>query len=208
MTRPVRVTPLGEIVAAPWRGSLMGNRGRLHDAAGQLGQARWRSRAWIACRPAFRGRWRPIMPARGYTALFFWDEACAFAAGHRPCGECRHADLMRFKAAWASAGLPGRTAGEIDRVLHAARIGPDGRQNRPTAAVQDHPSGAMMLAPDGATPLLAWQGALFAWGPEGYRPASVASAHLPLLTPLPILEVLRAGYRPAIRLQATGAASF
>ena len=32
------------------------------------------------------GRWTP---------LFFWDEAVAFAAGHRPCALCRHADFVR-----------------------------------------------------------------------------------------------------------------
>ena len=37
------------------------------------------------------------------TALFFWDEAQALAAGHRPCGECRYLDHQRFKAAWAAA---------------------------------------------------------------------------------------------------------
>jgi hypothetical protein len=37
-----RVTPLGEIIAHPARGTLMGNRGILHDAQQRLGAARWR----------------------------------------------------------------------------------------------------------------------------------------------------------------------
>jgi hypothetical protein len=37
-----RVTPLGEIIADPARGTLMGNRGILHDAQQCLGAARWR----------------------------------------------------------------------------------------------------------------------------------------------------------------------
>ena len=45
--------------------------------------ARWRSRAWICCRLAFRGRHRTVMGA-GYTEIFFLDEATALAAGHRP----------------------------------------------------------------------------------------------------------------------------
>ena len=32
--------------------------------------------------------------------LFFLDEATAFAAGHRPCAECRNADYKRFRALW------------------------------------------------------------------------------------------------------------
>ena len=57
-------------------------------------------RRWIACRLEFRGRWRPIMQPGRWTELFFLDEAAAFAAGHRPCAECRHADFVRFKHAW------------------------------------------------------------------------------------------------------------
>ena len=88
-----RVTPFGEITAQPWRGALMGNRGILHDAQGRLGTARWRHNNWVCCVTEFRGRHRAPMPPPGsptrYTALFFRDEACALAAGHRPCAECR-----------------------------------------------------------------------------------------------------------------------
>ncbi|MEC7963076.1 MAG: hypothetical protein VX201_07380, partial [Pseudomonadota bacterium] len=51
----------------------------------------------------------------------FLDEAVALAAGHRPCHFCRHADAMRFKAAWADANGP-TTAPEMDRILHPARV--------------------------------------------------------------------------------------
>ena len=69
---------------------------------GTLGSARWRSRAWICCVTAFRGRHRAVL-GEGYTEIFFLDEATALAAGHRPCFECRRADALAFAAAWGRA---------------------------------------------------------------------------------------------------------
>ena len=94
-----RVTPFGDIVADAGRGTLMGNRGVLHDAEQRIVRDS-QVRRWIACRLEFRGRWRPIMQPGRWTELFFLDEAAALAAGHRPCAECRHADFVRFKHAW------------------------------------------------------------------------------------------------------------
>src|SRR5262245_37465472 len=94
-----RVTPFGEIVAVPERGTLMGNRGVLHNDAGRIVRS-YQVRRWIACRTTFRGRRRQLLQPHSYTELFFLDEATAFAAGHRPCAECRHTDYQRFKTAW------------------------------------------------------------------------------------------------------------
>ena len=82
-----RVTPGGEIIADPARGTLMGNRGILHDAQQRLGRVRWRHPNWICCLLAFKGRRREVMTPHRYTELFFLDEATALAAGHRPCCE-------------------------------------------------------------------------------------------------------------------------
>ena len=94
-----RGTPTGEIVATPLRGAWTGNRGVLHEGreivrfhAGNL---------WITCALEFRGRHRELWIPNRVTPLFFHDEAGAFAAGHRPCGECRHAEYRAYKAAWA-----------------------------------------------------------------------------------------------------------
>ncbi|MGC1286245.1 MAG: hypothetical protein WA895_25305, partial [Streptosporangiaceae bacterium] len=84
-----RVTPEGEIVADPARGTLMGNRGCLHRADRTLGVTRWRSKMWICCVLRWRDVRRDVMPPGRWTALFFLDEATALAAGHRPCGYCR-----------------------------------------------------------------------------------------------------------------------
>ena len=46
--------------------------------------------------------------------LFFHDEAVSFAAGHRPCAECRRESYDLYRAAWAP-GARGRGAiGEAD----------------------------------------------------------------------------------------------
>jgi len=91
MPLPNRVDPFGAIFADPARGLWMGNRGRLHDGGRTILRA-WQVRRWIICRLEFRGRRRDVMSPRTWTELSFLDEATAFAAGHRPCGECRHGD--------------------------------------------------------------------------------------------------------------------
>ena len=103
MTLQNRVTPFGEIIATPERGAYMGNRGgRIHHNDRQeLQTRRWASRQWITCLLEFKGRHRMVMQPNRYTELFFLDEVTAFAAGHRPCAECRRDDFSRFMTAWA-----------------------------------------------------------------------------------------------------------
>src|SRR5579859_5210937 len=119
-----RVTPFGEIVAVPGRGSLMGNRGILHDARRNIVRDS-QVRRWIACRLEFRGRHRDIMSPGSWTELFFLDEATALAAGHRPCAECRRADYRRFQTAWRDARLSNShapsSADVMDAILHQDR---------------------------------------------------------------------------------------
>lgn len=67
-----RVQPNGDILPLPHRGTLMGNRGILHDDNKRLGVARWRHKAWVCCVLAFKGRKRRLMAAGNYTELFFW----------------------------------------------------------------------------------------------------------------------------------------
>jgi len=194
-----RVLPTGEIVAHPWRGALMGNRGCLHDAERRLGAARWRHANWVCCVTEFRSRHRAPMPPGRYTALFFWDEASALAAGHRPCAECRNADYRRFKAAWAAAGLPADSSAGIDRCLHAARVTRDRRQLTYEAAAADLPDGVYLSIAD--APHLMWQNRLRRWSPGGYADAGpVPAGPVTVLTPRPTVAAIRAGYRPMARL--------
>jgi hypothetical protein len=194
-----RVLPTGEIVADPGRGTLMGNRGGLHDPDRRLGTARWRTKAWICCVLDWKGIQRDVMPPGRWTALFFLDEPTALAAGHRPCGYCRHADLVAYAAAWQrAAGLaaPPR-AGEMDAVLHAERLIPGTRDKRTTAArAGDLPDGTM-IRQAGKVRLLAG-GRLLAWSWAGYRHGGPvpAAEQVEVLTPPSSVAVLAAGYQP------------
>lgn len=203
-----RVTPFGDLVVAPWQGALMGNRGIVHDDERQLGVSRWRHQHWVCCVTEFRGRHRHVMPLpperTRWTALFFWDEAVALAAGHRPCGQCHYQDHKRFKTSWGAAGLPGARAGEVDRVLHRARVTRTRQQIRFQADPRHLPSGTFIVDP--ATPLrplLIWQGSLWHLSLEGqtYMAVDEVPAIATVLTPAPIVEVLRHGYRPQVFLR-------
>lgn len=194
-----RVAPDGGLHAVSARGTLMGNRGgRLHRPDGTLTAARWRSRAWIACRLAFRDRHRTVM-GESYTEVFFLDEATALAAGHRPCFECRRADALAFAAAFARAkgvAAPPR-AGEMDRVLHAERLGPPDVVRRDAL-----PPGAIFRAGDGFRLCVA--DGVRAWSFEGYRPAPDVPASQPVIavTPRSMRAVLAAGYAPDLHPSA------
>jgi hypothetical protein len=199
-------------VALPARGTLMGNRGILHDGRQQLGAARWRHPHWVACLLAFRGHHRPVMHPGRYTELFFLDEAVALAAGHRPCAYCRRADFLRFMAAHrqalAVAGEPDqRLAPDLDRRLHRDRVVSRSRQQvRFTAALDGLPDGVFVCtAADPATPCLLWGGRLWPWQPAGYdRPRSrPAGAAVEVLTPRTTVAALAAGYRPIVHASAT-----
>jgi hypothetical protein len=205
MTRQNRVLPTGDIAALPFRGAWMGNRGILHDNEGRLGRARWRHPHWIICRLAFKGRHREIMAPRRYTELFFFDEAVALAAGHRPCAECRRDSFNAYRAAWARGyACPRPSALEMDRALHAARIDRrTGRQATARAPLALLPDGAFVRA-EGGEPCLLWRGALHAYLGDGYGPPRPAggSEHSEVLTPAPSLAALRGGYPVSVRLPA------
>lgn len=192
-----RVTPLGEIIADPGRGTLMGNRGILHDENREIGPSRWKHKAWIACSLGFRGRRRtPMTPGR-YTELFFLDEATALAVGHRPCAECRRADFNAYRAAWAKAqGLdaPPPSAKAMDDVLHVHRVKPRLREQvHHSRTAADIPDGAFVLI-DGAA-WLVWKRRLLRWSAGGYdRVGELPGGLLTVVTPKPSLKALAAGY--------------
>jgi len=57
MTSQDGVTPSGEVVPTPERGTVRGNRGRLHDGAGLI-RRRWQVRRWLPYRREFVGTMR------------------------------------------------------------------------------------------------------------------------------------------------------
>ncbi len=189
-----RVTPTGDIVAIPLRGAWTGNRGILHRGRDIV---RFHaSDLWITCVLEFRGRrqeqWRP----HHYTFLFFHDEAVSFAAGHRPCAECRRADYNAYRTGWASdLGVEVPSAKDINRQLHGERI-VRGTHRRRLHEVPwtDLPDGAFVLLDQ--TPAVVVGDHLTEWTPDGYaarRPRPVEGIAT-AITPPSTVAVLRAGY--------------
>lgn len=195
-----RVSPFGQLFADSSRGLLYGNRGgRFHREDKTLAARRWASRAWICCLLSFKGRHRPVW-GEGFTGLFFLDEVTAFAAGHRPCFECRRRDAEEFARLW-----PGRRrhkdrayVAEMDAMLHAERL--DGRgKRRHRLAADALPDGAAIVMPGSeGQPAMLRDGKLLRWSSRGYvrvgsRPRRIM---VDVLTPPSILAVLKSGYRP------------
>lgn len=189
-----RVTPLGEIVAIPLRGAWLGNRGILHEGtairrfhAGSL---------WITCVLRFRGRHQQQWQPHHYTHLYFHDEAVAFAAGHRPCGECRRADLDAYRTAWARGlGVDVPRAPELDRRLHAERIVRGTHRRRyHLRSWSSLPTGAFVLLDDG--PALVRDDVVVPWTTSGYAPPldRPRRGEVRTVTPPATLAVLAAGY--------------
>jgi hypothetical protein len=196
-----RVTPLSELVADSARGLVYGNRGCLHDANGRI-RRRYNGKRWIACRLQFRGRDRVALQQPGrYTELFFLDEATAFAAGHRPCAECRRDDYEQLTAIWRELH-PGQSGADaIDAQLHGERVNPETRaQARHLAALDDLPDGTFVLR--GNEPCLVHGDELLRWTAAGYeqrleRPVREEAI---VLTPPSLVAVLRTGWRPLVPL--------
>lgn len=198
-----RVTPEAEIVAAPHRGTMMGIRGGCIHGPGQrlCPRKRWAGDRWICCQLAFKGRRRALMQPGRYTELFFLDEATAFAAGHRPCFECRRPDAERFRRLWADAAGLARPpmAGEMDRALHAERVGQE-RAKRVHAMAPPLPFGTMIRTEKGCAIVLAADDRsvrVSPWSFAGYGPPQgIESDVFEVLTPPSTVRVLLAGYRP------------
>ncbi len=146
-----RVTPDGELVATAARGTIFGNRGGcFHRPDGTLRPRHWANRQWICCVLEFKNRRRTLLQPGLYTELFFLDEATAFAAGHRPCFECRRADARQFAALWAKAHALDATpsAPAMDVTLHAERLADDGRKRTAVRPLASLPDGAIIRYQD------------------------------------------------------------
>ncbi len=206
MPRQNRVTPSGDLIATPERGTFLGNRGVLHDAEGRIRRP-WQVKRWLVCVLEFRGRKRTVMTPGSYTELFFLDEATALAAGHRPCAECRHSRFVAFGNAWhaAQGGLRRPTAGEIDDHLHAERVAPDRSKRIWTAALDELPDGVFVTVPArGDQAYLVRGKRLLAWSPAGYRVRRPrpAGETVRVLTPPSTVAAIRAGYVPEVHSSA------
>ena len=139
-----------------------------------------------------------MLPGR-YTPLFLLDEATAFAAGHRPCAECRHEDYVRFAECWGRTIGVAAGADDIDARLHAERVDPaDGGQRRHRAPFDELPGGAFVLHE--GSPHVVLGSRLLRWTAAGYvearrRPEAGLAT---LLTPPPVVAVLKGGWESSV----------
>ena len=205
MPRQNCVTPFGELIATPARGTLMGNRGCLHDASGRIVRNhRGGYNAWIYCLLKFKGRRREVMSPGRYTELFFLDEATALAAGHRPCAECqrgRYNEFMRCwgegnKALWKGQKL---RAPVVDAVLQRERMGERGEKVKWRAKVGELPVGVMVEVDDTkAQAFLLEASGLLAWHSGNYkcRTRTSMDRKVAVLTPRSTVKAIASGFMP------------
>jgi hypothetical protein len=123
----------------------MGNRGSIHRAPGEIARP-WQVRRWITCRLEYKGWVAPKWQPGRWTPLFFWDEAVALAAGHRPCALCRRGDYNAWLDGWAAAFGDRPKADPMDLQLHDDRL--DGRiQRHHRRPWPDLPTGTFVAIP-------------------------------------------------------------
>jgi hypothetical protein len=197
-----RVDPFGNIIKTSARGRLMGNRGLLHNDIKELLRP-YKLHAWITCKLEFKNRRRQVMTPGLYTELFFMDEATSFAAGHRPCFECRRSEAEKFKTCWLKAHPEHRfnsrtSIKHIDDIIHHQRISNQNQKVTYQENAEALPDGTFVLFDD--EPYLIKSRKLLQWTPFGYEkdiPLSECEM-LKVLTPRSIVNAFRAGYVPAM----------
>ncbi len=173
----------------------MGNRGRLHEGRSTREVVRnHQHKTWITCVMSFRGRrvrqWEP----NRYTPLFFLDEAVAFAAGHRPCAECRRGAYNTYRMLWSESHRGATTyAKDMDTRLHDERMG-RAVQSAPWKGL---PDGAFVATDAGPAAvvvgnyLAVWDRSDNAYRGKVPRPTTGTAT---VLTPPSTVDILRAGY--------------
>jgi hypothetical protein len=197
-----RVDPFGNIIMTKARGAWMGNRGILHNDEQEVLRP-YKLNAWITCKLDFKGRRREVMAPKRYTELFFLDEATSFAAGHRPCFECRRNDYNRFKTLWLK-GNPQynfdekTTIKEIDDILHQERMDDNNTKVTYEENIDAIPNGTFVLIEN--KPYLVFGKNIYLWTPFGYEKGMALPnvEKLTVLTPRSIVNTFRAGYLPQI----------
>ena len=206
-SRQNRVDPFGNLVADPARGSLMGNRGALHDEHGNIRRFHKGNR-WIFCELEFKDRRRELMQPGQYTELFFLDEATAFAAGHRPCMECKRERAVEFRDAWAATNLNAEGAHVrlpmMDAMLQRERIGPSGDKITSKAKLSSLPDGVIVVPEPGEAPSCSIRGACFhgASRAMGSRWRCRPDQMVEVLTPRTVVKTFAAGFAPATAVPA------
>lgn len=200
-----RVNPHGDIVVSNSRGTMMGNRGILHNDKKELVR-KSNSKGWLACRTEFNGFKRKVMCPDRYTELFFLDEVTAFSAGHRPCNDCQKDRFKEFKKSWLSANqsiyqMKSFNMSDIDEILHNERF-LAGEKVTFKEIANKLPSGAFVEI-DGKY-FLKWFFLLLEWSFNGYVDAKEIpeNQEVTVLTPKSILRCFESGYIPEVHSSA------
>ena len=199
-----RVDPFGNLIKTQARGAWMGNRGILHNDKQEVIRP-FKLKAWITCKLEFNGRQRKVMAPHRYTELFFLDEVTSFAAGHRPCFECRREDYHKFKSFWLKGNpefhFDEKTSiKKIDDILHKERMKRDRSKVTYQKNIKSIPDGTFVLVDSKA--YLIFNKKIFLWSPFGYgKGVDLPNERkLSVLTAESIVNTFRAGYIPQIAL--------
>ena len=180
--------------------TFMGNRGVAHDSNRQIKTKTWETRRWICCARDFKGiDRRPLFKTEpfSYSELFFLDEATAYAAGHRPCNDCRKEALSLFKSIWLlthrdEGNTHPLTVKEIDDRLHSERLDHNGAKATYAASISSLPPGTMFSYEGGA--FLVQADGIRRWTSSGYHTASAdPSTTVAVLTPPSIVKMIQQG---------------
>ena len=204
-----RVNPFSTLISTPERGAWTGNRGVIHNERKEIIKNH-AVKYWITCLLEYKGAHRSVMSPNRWTELFFLDEATAFAAGHRPCGFCRHADFKRFKELWLSTngeqyGLTTKTKMDmIDAFIHEERLDKNGLKKTFKSTLNALPTGTFITSDDMSKAYLWYQQNLYEWSFNGYTKVLQfdKNQEVNVLTPLSYVAVFKAGYVPEVHFSA------
>lgn len=190
-----RVNPSGALSDAPSgaRALMMGNRGILQPRHFELSKP-YAIKTWIACVLNDKaGKPLPKVDVK-YTRLFLLDEVTAFAAGHRPCGQCQRRRYLEFVEFWTKANR--KEAKVLDDELHRERLAQYEAGGQAKFLLSELPYGTMVKFGVSGQPHLWLWGKLLPWTVSGYL-APICVAHsetVEVLTPPSILKTFMAGF--------------
>ena len=200
-----RVNPFSMLISTPERGAWTGNRGVIHNERKEIIKNH-AVKYWITCVLDYKDARRSVMSPNRWTELFFLDEATAFAAGHRPCGFCRHADFKRFKELWLKAngeqyGLTSKTKMDIiDTNIHQERLDENRAQKTFKSILTALPDGTFITFDEMGKAYLWFQQNIYEWSFSSYTKVFQfeKNQEVTVLTPLSYVAVFKAGYVPEV----------
>lgn len=188
----------------------LGNRGCLVDDDRQLVRHH-QGQLWIICVLSYKDWKSPLDQPRHWTPLFFLDDAVALAAGHRPCGLCRHQDHLSYReGVRVGLGLTrSPSAIDLNRMLAKERhtrgkgLTRAGDRILWDAQLSDLPDGAVIV--EEGRSLLKTEGRLLRFSWDGWleTDVNVSGRRVKVLTPPTSVRALSHGYRPVLHPTAT-----